>query len=57
MARMCPGNPTWKWEAIAHGVNVFLIGIPTVENLSRINGMQMSVLNVKAQILVSSVKR
>jgi hypothetical protein len=26
MARMCPGNPTWKWEAVAHGVDSFLLG-------------------------------
>jgi hypothetical protein len=29
MARMCPGNSDWKWEAIAHGPNAFLIGLPS----------------------------
>jgi hypothetical protein len=41
MARMCPGHANWKWEAIAHGVNAFLIGIPSADDLSRIDGMQM----------------
>jgi hypothetical protein len=54
MARMCPGNPTWKWEALPHGDNVFLVGIPTVEDLSRIDGMQMSVPKISAHALVSS---
>jgi hypothetical protein len=53
MARMCPGNPAWKWEAVPHGVNAFLIGIPTAEDLSRIDGMQMSVPKINAQALVS----
>jgi hypothetical protein len=57
MARMCPGNPTWKWEAIAHGANAFLIGIPTAEDLSRIDGMHMSVPKIKAQALISSWKQ
>nr|XP_051211565.1 uncharacterized protein LOC127329059 [Lolium perenne] len=43
MARMCPGNPAWRWEAVPHGANAFLIGIPTADDLSRIDGMQMSV--------------
>jgi hypothetical protein len=54
MARMCPGNPSSKWEALPHGDNAFLVGIPTAEDLSRIDGMQMSVPKVNAQALVSS---
>jgi hypothetical protein len=54
MARMCPGNPAWRWEAVPHGANAFVIGIPTADDLSRIDGMQMSVPKVNAQVLVSS---
>jgi hypothetical protein len=54
MARMCPGNPSWKWEAVPHGSNAFLIGIPTAEDLLRIDGMQMSVPKINAQAIVSS---
>lgn len=54
---MCPGNPTWKWEAISHGANAFLICIPMAEDLSRIDGMQMNVPKIKAQALVSSWKQ
>jgi hypothetical protein len=57
MARMCPGHVNWKWEAIAHGANAFLIGIPSVEDLSRIDGMQMGVPNLKARISVSEWRR
>jgi hypothetical protein len=54
MARMCPGHANRKWEAIAHGANAFLIGIPSADDLSRIDGMQMGVPNLKAQISVST---
>jgi hypothetical protein len=43
-----------KWEAIAHGANAFLIGIASIDDLSRIDGMQMGVPNFKAQIAVST---
>jgi hypothetical protein len=48
MEHMCPGHTNWKWEAIAHGTNTFLIGIPSADDLSRIDGMQMGVPNLKA---------
>jgi hypothetical protein len=54
VARMCPGNPTWRWEASPHGDKAFLVGIPTFDDLGRIDGMQMSVPKVDAQVLVSS---
>jgi hypothetical protein len=59
IARMCPGHghANWKWEAVAHGANAFLIGIPSADDLLRIDGMQMGVLDLKAQILVSSWQR
>jgi hypothetical protein len=41
MARMCPGHVNWKWEAVAHGADAFLIGIPSADNLLRIDGMHM----------------
>nr|XP_051197159.1 vegetative cell wall protein gp1-like [Lolium perenne] len=49
LARMCPGNPTWRWEASPHGDKAFLVGIPTLDDLARIDGMQMSVPKVDAQ--------
>jgi hypothetical protein len=57
MARMCAGHVNWKWEAIAHGANAFLIGIPSADDLSRIDGMQMGVPNLKARISVSTWQR
>jgi hypothetical protein len=57
MARMCPGNSHWKWEAIAHGSNAFLIGLPSAADVSRIDGMQMGVPKHNAQVTFSSWKR
>jgi hypothetical protein len=57
VAHMCPAHANWKWEAIAHGANAFLIGIPSVDDLSRIDGMQMGVPNMKAQVFVSTWRR
>ncbi|KAM0844741.1 hypothetical protein ACQ4PT_056862 [Festuca glaucescens] len=57
VARMCPSHANWKWEAIAHGPNSYLIAIPSAEDLARIDGMQMGVPNIKAQVSVSSWKR
>nr|XP_051198628.1 uncharacterized protein LOC127312198 [Lolium perenne] len=54
LARMCPGNPTWRWEASPHGEKAFLVGVPTHDDLARIDGMQMSVPKVQAQVLVST---
>jgi hypothetical protein len=57
MARMCPGHSDWKWEAVAHGLNAFLIGLPTVDDVSRIDGMQMGVPKHNAQATFSSWRR
>jgi hypothetical protein len=54
IARMCPGHANWKWEAVALGGNAFLIGIPSADDLLRIDGTQMGVPDLKAQILVST---
>jgi hypothetical protein len=39
MARVCPGHPHWKWEAIPHGENAFTVAVPSTEDLQRIDGM------------------
>jgi hypothetical protein len=47
-------NYRYVWDvSVPHGVNAFLIGIPTTEYLSRIDDMQMSVPKINAQALVS----
>jgi hypothetical protein len=57
MARMCPGHSDWKWEALAHGPNAFLIGLPSADDVSRIDGMQMGVPKYNAQATFSSWRR
>jgi hypothetical protein len=53
MARICPLNSQWKWEAIPHGTDSFLIGFPSFEDLQRVEGIQLGVPRYKAQIVVS----
>jgi hypothetical protein len=57
IARMCPGHVNWKWEAVAHGADSYLIAIPSAEDLARIDSMQMGVPNAKSQVAVSSWRR
>jgi hypothetical protein len=47
----------WKWEAVPHGANAYLIAIPSANVLERLDGMQMGVSNVKAQVVVTSWNR
>ena len=53
MSRMCPTSSQWTWEAIPHGADAFLIGFPSLEDLQRVDGFQMSVPSFKAQASVS----
>jgi hypothetical protein len=49
MARICPLNSQWKWEAISHDANSFLVNFPSFQDLERVNGIQMGVPNFDAQ--------
>jgi hypothetical protein len=53
MKRICPLNVQWKWEAVAHGDDAFLIGFPSSEDLQRVDGFQMGVPAHKATTSVS----
>jgi hypothetical protein len=48
MARICPLSSQWKWEAIPHGEDAFLVSFPTVEDLQRMDGFQLGVPNSSA---------
>jgi hypothetical protein len=56
MARVFPGHSQWKWEAIPHGQNVFMIPVPSADDLQRIDGMQLGVPSSTAQITITSWK-
>jgi hypothetical protein len=56
MARICPLNSQWKWEAIPHGDDVFFMSFPTVEDLQRIDGFQLGVPNSNAQMTFNICK-
>jgi hypothetical protein len=53
MKRICPLNVQWKWEAVAHGDDAFLIGFPSAEDLQRVDGFQMGVPSHKETASVS----
>jgi hypothetical protein len=53
MARICPLSSKWKWEAIPHGADAFLVSFPTVEDLRRVDGFQLGVPNSSAQMTFS----
>ena len=53
MSRMCPTRSPWTWEAIPHGADAFLIGFPSLEDLQRVDGFQMSVPSFSAQATIS----
>jgi hypothetical protein len=53
MARIFPA-PLWKWEALAHGSDAFLIGFPSAEDLERVDGFQMKVQSSDTQLTIST---
>jgi hypothetical protein len=53
MKRICPLSVQWKWEAVAHGDDAYLIGFPSAKDLQRVNGFQMGVPAHKATASVS----
>jgi hypothetical protein len=53
MARICPLSSQWKWEAIPHGEDTFLVSFPTANDLKRVDGFQMGVPDSSTQMTVS----
>jgi hypothetical protein len=53
MARICPLNAQWKWEAISHDAASFLVNFPSFQDLERVNGIQMGVPDIDAQFKIS----
>jgi hypothetical protein len=53
MARICPLSSQWKWEAIPHGDDAYLVSFPSTDDLKRADGFQMGVPDSSAQISVS----
>ena len=56
MSRICPA-PSWKWEAVAHGVNCFLLGFPSMEDLQRVDGIELGVPMQAAKLVLSQWKQ
>ena len=52
VARICP-VPSWKWEALAHGANSFLLGFPSMEDLQRVDGLELGVPRQAAKLVLS----
>jgi hypothetical protein len=54
LARICHLSSQWKWEAIPHGSDAFLVGFPSAEDLSRMDGMQMGIPSSTSQMSITS---
>jgi hypothetical protein len=52
LARICPLNAQWKWEAIPHDATSFLVNFPSFQDLERVNGIQMDVPDFEAQFKI-----
>jgi hypothetical protein len=52
LARICPLSSKWKWEAIPHGDDSFLVSFPTIEDLQRMDGFQLGVPSSSAQMTI-----
>ncbi|KAE8820199.1 hypothetical protein D1007_01912 [Hordeum vulgare] len=48
MSRMCQSSQ-WTWEPLPHGKDAYLIGFPFVEDLQRVDGIQLNIPYFKAQ--------
>jgi hypothetical protein len=53
MKRICSLDVLWKWEAVAHADDAFLIGFPSAEDLQRVDGFRMGIPTHKATTSVS----
>lgn len=56
IARRCPVQTQWKWEAIHHGEDAYVVSFPSFEDLDRVDGIQINVPSVNAQITISAWK-
>ena len=54
IARRCPVRDQWKWEAIQHGSDAHLVSFSSFEDLDRLDGIQMNVPSVNAQMTVTA---
>uniref|UniRef100_A0ACD5TBC5 Uncharacterized protein n=1 Tax=Avena sativa TaxID=4498 RepID=A0ACD5TBC5_AVESA len=43
IARRCPVRSQWKWEAMPYGESAFLVSFPSMEDLDRVDGIQVPV--------------
>src|SRR4051812_39345220 len=56
IARRCPVHDKWKWEAIQHGSDAYLIIFPSFEDLDRVDGIQMNVPLANAQMTITACR-
>ncbi|KAE8808079.1 endonuclease exonuclease phosphatase family protein [Hordeum vulgare] len=56
IARRCLVQTHWKWEAMQHGKDAYLVSFPSFEDLDRVDGVEMNVPSLNAQITISALK-
>uniref|UniRef100_A0ACD5Y0U9 Uncharacterized protein n=1 Tax=Avena sativa TaxID=4498 RepID=A0ACD5Y0U9_AVESA len=53
IARRCPVRSQWKWEALPYGESAFLVSFPSMEDLDRVDGIQVPVPLCTSQLSFS----
>ena len=43
VARFCPLQTAWRWEAIPHKENSFLVNFPSMADLERLDGSELGI--------------
>uniref|UniRef100_A0ACD5X0H8 Uncharacterized protein n=1 Tax=Avena sativa TaxID=4498 RepID=A0ACD5X0H8_AVESA len=54
IARLCPTQKQWTWEAVPNGDKAFKISIPSQEDMGRIDGMEFMVRMNKVMMSISA---
>ena len=50
VARICPLQSAWNWEALPHKKNSFLVNFPSMENVERVDGFELEVPKQNSRI-------
>ncbi|KAE8784683.1 endonuclease V [Hordeum vulgare] len=56
LARRCLVQNQWKWEAIPHVEDAYLVSFPLSTDLDRVDGIQMNVPSINAQLTICAWK-
>ena len=56
VARICPVQSQWRWEAIPNGANSFIVEFPSEQDLQRVDGLELGVPATASRLIFSQWK-